>query len=84
MSGGLDYHMSDNMTCSYFVIVDIPAGQSEGSAMVTIINDDIYEGQEDFFLDLNIPLAFQALRILEGSPVRATVQIEDEDGEIDC
>ena len=60
--------MGDNMTCSYSVIID----------------DDIYEGQEDFFLDLNIALTFQALRILEGSPVRATVQIEDEDGEIDC
>ena len=84
MSGGLDYHESDNMTCSYSVIVDISAGQSTGSAMVAIIDDDIYEAQEDFFLDLSIAPEFQALRILEGTILRATVQIEDDEGEIDC
>ena len=83
MSGGLDYHESDNMTCSYSVIVDIPVGQSSGSAMVAIINDDIYEGQEDFFLDLSIASSFQALGILEGTILRATVEIEDNEGETD-
>ena len=84
MSGGLDYHENDNMTCSYSVIVDIPAGQSSGSAMVAIIDDDIYEAQEDFFLDLSIAPAFQALGILEGTILRATIQIEDDEGETDC
>ena len=72
------------MTCSYSVIVDIPAGQSSGSAMVAIINNTIYEAQEDFFLDLSIAPAFQALRILEGTTLRATVQLEDDEGETDC
>ena len=82
MSGGLDYHERDKMTCSYSVIVDILAGQSSGSAMVAIIDNTIYEAQEDFFLDLSIAPAFQALRILEGTTLRATVQIEDDEGEI--
>ena len=71
------------MTCSYSVIVDIPGGQSSGSAMVAIINNNIYEVQEDFFLDLSIAPAFQALRILEGTILRATLQIEDDDSETD-
>ena len=84
--GGLDYHEpgTDPSNCSYSLTVPIPAGDNGGSGIVVIINDIIYEGQEEFFLDLSVAPAFQALRILEGSPLRATVQIEDDDGETEC
>ena len=84
--GGLDYHEpgTDPLSCSYSFTVTIPAGDNGGSGIVAIINDAIYEGQEEFYLDLSVAPEFQALRILEGSPLRATVQIEDDDGETEC
>ena len=93
ISGGLDYDEPNVvgsgsditlLNCSYSQTVLIPAGDSGGSGMVAIIDDAIYEGQEEFFLDLGVTQSIQALRILEGSPLRATVQIEDDDGEIEC
>ena len=84
--GGLDYHEpgTDPLSCSYSINVPIPAGDNGGSGIVAIINDTIYEGQEEFYLDLSVAPEFQTLRILEGSPLRATVQIEDDDGETEC
>ena len=84
--GGLDYHEpgTDPSSCSYSITVTIPAGDYGGSGIVAIINDTIYEGQEEFYLDLSVAPEFQALRILEGSPLRATVQIEDDDGGTEC
>ena len=91
ISGGFDYHKTIDagcgtnvLSCSYCLTVTIPAGNDSGSGIVAIINDIVYEGQEEFFLDLSVAPAFQALRILEGSPMRATVQIEDDDGETEC
>ena len=51
---------------------------------MAIINDTIYEGDEDFFLDLSIAPEFQIVGINEGSLLRATVTIEDDDGEINA
>ena len=84
--GGLDYHEPTGtdpqvLSCSYSLTITIPAGSSAGDGVVAIINDTIYEGPENFFLDLSIAQTFQAVRIYKGSPLRATVEIQDDDGE---
>ena len=93
ISGGSDYHdpIDDSsgtvppvMSCSYSLTITIPAGSSAGDGVVAIINDTVYEGLEDFFLDLSVAQTFQQDGINEGSPLRATVEIEDDDGENDC
>lgn len=93
LSGGLDYHepVDDSsgtdppvMSCKYSLTITIPAGSSAGDGVVAIINDTIYEGTEDFFLDLSVAQTFQEVGINEGSPLRATVEIEDDDGENEC
>ena len=72
------------MSCSYSLTITIPAGRSAGDGVVAIINDTIYEGPEEFFLDLSVAQTFQEVGINEGSPLRATVEIEDDDGEKEC
>ena len=90
-TGGLDYHEpidvssgSDTliMSCSYSLTVIIPAGDDVANGVVTIADDTIYEGEEEFFLDLSVAPTFQEVGINEGSPLRATVEIQDDDGEI--
>ena len=93
ISGGSDYHepIDDSsgtdppvISCSYSLTITIPAGSNASDGVVAIINDAIYEGPEDFFLNLSVAQTFQAVGINEGSPLRATVVIEDEDGENEC
>ena len=93
MSGGSDYHepVDDSsgtdplvMSCSYSLTITIPTGSSAGDGVVAIINDTIYEGSEDFFLDLSVAQTLQDNGINEGSPLRATVEIEDDNGENEC
>ena len=86
ISGGLDYHEPTGtdppvMSCSYSLTITIPAGSSAADGVVAIINDSIYEGPENFFLDLSVAQTFQDHEINEGSPLRATVEIEEDDGE---
>ena len=90
ISSGLDYHepVDDSsgtdppvISCSYSLTITIPAGSSAADGVVAIINDAIYEGPEDVFLELNVAQIFQDDGINEGSPLRATVEIEDDDGE---
>ena len=69
------------MSCSYSLTITIPAGSSAGDDVVAAVDDTIYEGPENLFLDLSVAQTFQAVRINEGSPLRATVEIEDDDGE---
>ena len=87
ISGSLDYHEPTGagppvISCSYSLTITIPAGSSAGDGVVAIINDTIYEGPEDFFLDLSVALTFHDVGINEWSPLRATVEIRDDDGEI--
>ena len=93
ISGGSDYHEPADdssgtdppvMSCSYSLTITIPAGSSAGDGVVAITNDTIHEGTEDFFLDLSIAQTFQDDGINEGSSLRATVQIEDDNGENEC
>ena len=72
------------MSCSYSLTITIPAGSSAGDGVVAIINDTIYEGPENVFLDLSVAPTFQAVGINEGSSLRATVEIEDDHGENEC
>ena len=72
------------MNCSYSLTITIPGGSTAATGVVAIINDEIYEGDEDFFLDLNVADDFETYGINEGSPVRATVTIQDNDGKIKC
>ena len=86
LSGGLDYHEHTGsdppvMSFSYSLTITIPAGSSAAGGVVAVINDTIYEGPEDFFLDLSVAQTFQEVGINEGSPLRATVEIRDDAGE---
>ena len=49
------------------------------SFSVPIVDDEVAESPEDFFLDLEIPPA--SLGVVKGSPGIATVSITDEDSE---
>ena len=93
ISGGLDYHepIDDSfgtvppvMSCSYSLTITIPTGSSAADGVLAIINDTSYEGPKTFFLDLSVAQTFQDEGINEGSPLRATVEIEDDDGENKC
>ena len=93
LSGGLDYHepVDDSsgtdptvMSCSYSLTITIPAGSSAGDGVVAIINDTIYEGTENFLLNLSVAQTFQDDGINKGSPLRVTVEIEDDNGENEC
>ena len=75
--GGLDYHepIDDSsgtdpstMSCSYFQTIIIPAGSSAATGVVAIINEEIYEGDEDFFLDFSVAGDSETYGITEGSP----------------
>ncbi len=70
------------MSCSYSITVSIPAGDDVANGVVTIVDDTIYEGEEEFFLDLSVAPTFQEVGINEESPLRTIVEIEDDDGEI--
>ena len=72
------------MSCSYSLTITIPAGSSAADGVVAIINDTSYEGPKNFFLDLSVAQTFQDDGINEGSPLRATVEIEDDNGENEC
>ena len=58
-----------------------PAGVNMVSTPVGIINNDVVEFTEEFFLDLEIPPAAADKGVTEGSPESATVSITDEDSE---
>ena len=61
--------------------VFFPPGENNISFNVSIINDDVIELDERFALDLEIPEAAAALRVVRGSPDTATVNILDDDSE---
>ena len=51
---------------------------------VPIINDNIAELAESFTLDLEIPAASAAMGVMKGSPDTATVNIMDDEGELNA
>ena len=59
-----------------------PAGVNVMSFNVSIINDNIAELAESFTLDLVIPAASAAMGVIAGSPDTATVNIMDDEGEL--
>ena len=61
--------------------VVFPPGVNVVSINVPIIDDEVAELTEEFFVDLEIPPAAAALRVVEGSPDSATVNIMDDDSE---
>ena len=60
--------------------VTFPAGVNVISFNVTIIDDNIAELAELFYLDLEIPDASAAMGVIKGSPDTATVNIVDNEG----
>ena len=60
----------------------IGAGSDMAMSEVVIIDDEIYEGVESFHVNLSVSEFFQAQNILEGDPIVARVEIEDEDSEL--
>ena len=72
-SGGTDYR-------SARIPVTFSAGRKEHTFTVIIYDDIIFESDEYFFLDLEIPAAAAAYGVRKGSPDTAKVYIED-DGE---
>ena len=62
--------------------VFFPPGENRINFNVSIINDDVIElDDESFTLVLEIPEAAAALRVVQGSPATATVNILDDDSE---
>ena len=60
--------------------VTFPAETNMTSFPVPIVNDEVGECPEEFFLDLEIPAAASAMGVIRGSPDNAAVNIADEDG----
>ena len=61
--------------------VSFPAGVNVISFNVSIINNEVVETTEDFFLHLEIPPASATMGVIKGSPDNATVNIMDDDSE---
>ena len=59
----------------------IQPGQSEVTVRVPIIDDQIFEGPEEFTVELEITPESAALYVVSGSPDPVPVKIEDDDGE---
>ena len=57
------------------------ANENTVNFQVPIVNDEVGECPEDFFLDLVVPAAAAAMGVIKGIPDNATVNIADEDGE---
>ena len=58
--------------------VEIPAGETRVTFTVSVNNDDIFEGNENFTLSINVSLP---TGIMVGEPGQATVIIVDDDRE---
>ena len=58
---------------------------STGDTMIAlsilIVNDNVFEPDEDFSLTLVIPQSTVEIGVISGVPLLATVIIEDDDGE---
>ena len=61
-----------------------PAGVNVMNFNVPITNDNIAELAESFTLDLEIPAASAAMGVMKGSPDTATVNIVDDEGELNA
>lgn len=61
-------------------LLTFPAGMNFASFNVPILDDEVVECPEEFFLDLEIPAAAAAMGVVKGTPDTATVKIADEDG----
>ena len=64
------------------ITIIISAGSDMAMPKVIIIDDEIYEEVEFFHVNLSVSEFFQARNILEGDPIVARVEIEDEDSEL--
>ena len=73
-SDGEDYTGGD-----YPVI--FPAGSTKANFSIPIIDDDIFETDETFFLTLVIPQPAQAIGVMRGDPFMANVTIISDEGE---
>ena len=65
--------------------MNFPVFFSTGDTMVAlsipIVNDNVFEPDEDFSLSLVIPQSTVEFGVITGVPLLATVIIEDDDGE---
>ena len=65
--------------------MSVPVFFSTGDTAVTfsipIVNDDVFEPNEDFSLTLVIPKSTQEMGVITGAPFKANVIIEDNDSE---
>ena len=57
------------------------ARKNVASFSIYIYNNQVAEPTEEFFLDLEIPAAAEAIGVHKDSPDNATVSIRDDDGE---
>ena len=73
-SDGEDYTGGD-----YPVI--FPAGSTQESFSIPIVDDDIFETDETFFLTLVIPQPAQDIGVMRGDPFMATVTIINDERE---
>ena len=61
--------------------VFFPAGVTKANFSIPIVNDDIFEFDENFFITLEIPQPAANIGVMRGVPFQATVTITDDEGE---
>ena len=63
-------------------VFTIPAGKGSVVIMVTVLDDNVFEGGEDFFANFVISEQCASKNVSKGEDDEATVRIEDDEGEI--
>ena len=63
-------------------VFTIPAGKDSVVIMVTVLDDNVFEGEEDFFVNFVISEKCASKNVSKGEDDKAKVPIEDDEGEI--
>ena len=61
--------------------VFFPAGETKANFSIPIVDDNIFEFDENFFITLEIPQPAANIGVMRGQPFQATVTITDDEGE---
>ena len=57
------------------------SGQTTNAIIVAVVDDEIFESNESFTLELSVPEAFRMKDVFEGDPNKTLVVIKDDDSE---
>ena len=57
------------------------SGQTTNAIVVAILDDEIFESNESFTLELSVPETFRMKDVFEGDPNKTVIVIKDDDSE---